>query len=149
MTLITLDDFEHEHKLSPAEPFRGQGGVHVAGPGIPPGAAAIERSGSCPFLIHSEFEQFFHAGAAAFPLPPLAAAEFAPHPGVEFLEDDFYPAEAVVGRPTTQNGVEVFSDEAPKVAPRLCLQSWRTLSLSRATLCAAALSLGLRWLVML
>jgi hypothetical protein len=117
--LKTLADFEHEHKFPLPEPLARQRGVPVRGFGVPPWASPVERADSGPLRVQHELAQFLPAGASAFPLSPLAAPEFAPHPDIEFLEDDFPSASAVAFRPAPQSGVEIFSDEAnPRLRPR-------------------------------
>ena len=72
------------------------------------GPRPSKASDSGRFGGQPKLTQFLHAGASALPLSPLAAAELAQHPGIEFLEDDLHSAQAIVGCLAPQHGVEIF-----------------------------------------
>src|SRR5262249_39385574 len=88
--------------------LREEGGaigiVHVAGPGIPPGAVAVGGRPPCPLRIEPALHQALEACPWPLPLAPKDPAQFAPHPAVEFLEHPFGLRQPEVLQPATQDG---------------------------------------------
>src|SRR5712671_2006392 len=79
-----------------------EGVVHVAGPGVPPGTVSIVGGRRCPSRVETPLHQALRAGARPFPLPPQDAAQLAPQPAVEFLEDPFCLRQPEVLDPAAQ-----------------------------------------------
>ena len=90
--------------------------VHMAGSGIPPGATAVVGRVPSPKLVDPMRHQFRLSCPWALPLAPKNAAQFAPHPAVEFLEDALCLSEPEVSYPATQDRGEGF-DGAPDGSP--------------------------------
>ena len=69
------------HQADEAQPaqLRGRdGAVHVAGPGIVPGAAAIPRRPSGPLMIQAPTAQLLELGPVPLPLSPHNATQLPP-----------------------------------------------------------------------
>lgn len=78
-------------ELSEVGPAAGL--VHVTSSGVPPGPSAVPGRGECPLPRKSAIHQLCRNCSRPLPVTPQDAAQFAPQPLIELLEDAFHLGE--------------------------------------------------------
>ena len=92
----------------PDEEGLAEGIVHVTGPGTPPGTETVVGRLTCALRRKTSLPQSCGARGWSFPLPPEGAAQPAPQPAVQFLENPFRFRQPEIGDPAAQDRGEVF-----------------------------------------
>ena len=103
-----------------AEEAGSEGVVHVAGPGVPPGAVSVVGGYPCPFLREPPLHQAHRSCPRPLPLAPDQAAQAPPDPAVQRLEDALGLGQPEVGDPAARGSGRGLRSCAARLRPRPC-----------------------------
>ena len=92
------------------EVFWRQGGDHVPGPGIPPGATPVHAGFPCALGLKPSCAQFRFPRLGPLPLPPYDAAQSPAQPRVKLFDRPPALGQAEVVHPSPQNRIERLDD---------------------------------------
>ena len=106
---------EEAHESHLGQHADGDGLVHMAGPGVPPGTEAIVRRGRGTRLVQATLPELLEPGSWPSPLAPEQHAQSPSDPLVQFFEDPFHVRQPEVVAPPPQDGGEL--PDGPREAP--------------------------------
>jgi len=112
---MNFDDFQYRDQSHLPKRSGGIGCVHGRGSGVPPRSSPVLGATPCFRFRKTAGHQTAGSGVYPLPPPPDQAAQFPTHPSIQFFEYSIRHGAPVVVRPSPQQRIEVFLDEAFQV----------------------------------